>query len=257
MEYSRIAKNARLGDGSLRVEPSSKNAHIAFVSTDKDVLTFKKSLCDKEGLSHSDFKTQKSGYGGTKTIYNFRVRTNEKLTEVYKLPIENLLNNLDREDIFLWLIDDGSWHKAQNLYHLYCNMLNDAETELLANQIKKLFGVKPRLRKDRKRDGRAFNYLYFPRQLTLIVRPKFKKYLEDNKLTSMMYKVGGSDYVDKLESLSEETILSDCYLTVVKKYAHARIYDKDPVIDEVDDKVRVTWLYKGEIKERIILKEAV
>ena len=255
--YNRIGKNARLGDGCLFIGKSSRNASISFVSTDKDVLAFKKKLCDQEGLTHSDYGTQKSGYGGTKTIWNFAVRTDERLTEVHDLAIDELISDLDEVDIYMWLIDDGSWHKNQHLFHLYCNMLDDTETNLLINQIGKLFGVKPTMRKDRKKDGRSFNYLYFPRRLTAIVRPKFKKFLIESNLPSMYYKFGGLEFKSDLETLSDELLASDSYHDVSKAIACARRYDKGVLINETPSEVTVSWTYNNKNNSRIILKEAV
>lgn len=255
--YNRIGKNARLGDGCLFIGKSSKNAAISFVSTDKDVLAFKKKLCDQEGLTHAEYGTQRSGYGGTKTIWNFAVRTDERLTEVHDLAIDELINDLDEIDIYMWLIDDGSWHKNQHLFHLYCNMLDDNETNLLINQIYKLFGVKPTMRKDRKQDGRSFNYLYFPRRLTAIVRPKFKKFLIENNLSSMYYKFGGLEFESTLEILSDELLASHSYHAVSKAIATARRFDKSPIINETNNEVIVSWIHRNETNSRIILKEAV
>jgi LAGLIDADG DNA endonuclease family len=252
--YSRIAKNARLGDGCI--SRSSKNANISFMSTDLDVLKLKKRMCEEEGFICRDFGTQKSGYGGTKTIYNFQTRVHEKITQVCDASMADLIKTIDKEDLFLWLVDDGSWHKNQNLFHLYCNMLNDDEANLLIEQIYKLYGVRPRLRKDRKKDGRQFNYLYFPRQLTILVRPEFKKFLIEKGLHSMMYKVGGEDYEDPLENLSPKFIKSSTYSTLIKKYAYIRHYDKTPIINEYPEFVSIKWRSpNGEEREQIVYKE--
>jgi hypothetical protein len=252
--YSRIAKNARLGDGCI--SRSSKNANLSFMSTDLDVLKLKKRMCEEEGFICRDFGTQKSGYGGTKTIYNFQTRVHEKITQVCDASMADLIKTIDKEDLFLWLIDDGSWHKNQNLFHLYCNMLDDDEANLLIEQIYKLYGVRPRLRKDRKKDGREFNYLYFPRRLTILVRPEFKKFLIEKGLHSMMYKVGGEDYEDPLEKLSPELIKSSIYPTLIKKYAYIRQHDKTPIINEFPDFISIKWRSpKGEEREKVIYKE--
>lgn len=253
--YSKIAKNARLGDGCIST--SGVNSHLSFMSTDIEVLKLKKKMCDEDGFVTRPFGTQSSGYGGTKTIYNFYSRVDKEITKVHKASIEDLVLTLDKEDLFLWIIDDGSWHKSQNLFHLYCNMFTDSQAELLMDKITELYGVRPRLRKDRKRDGREFNYLYFPRQLTILLRPEFKEYLIDKGLASMYYKFGGMNYSDPFERLSRETIKSTCYPTIVKKYAAARGNDKEAKINEFDEFIRVSWQYKGEPRERIINKEAV
>lgn len=254
--FSRIAKNAKLGDGCVSKQSSSINANLSFVSTDIEVLKLKKQMCDGEGIVSRNFGTQASGYGGTKTIYNFHTRVNEKITAVYYANFSDLIATIDKEDLFLWLVDDGSWHKNQRLFHLYCNMFNDEETNELIDKIGELYGVKPRMRKDRKRDGREFNYLYFPRRLTVLVRPEFKRYLVEKNLPSMFYKFGGEAYTDPLEQLSNEVILSPIYPTISKVYATARRFDDSVIFSEDPNQVLITWNSAKGPNSRTILKEA-
>lgn len=196
MKYSKIAKNAKLGDGCI--VRSTKNASMAFMSTDLSLLLLKRHLCEQEDISFGDIGTQKSGYGGTKTIYKFSSRVNEEITRVANADLSELISTIDKQDLFLWFMDDGSWHKTRNTMHLYSNMLNDAETDGLITQIGDIYGIAPRARKDRKKDGRSFNYLYFPRELVKRFRPEFKDYVMSYGLESMYYKFGGIDYKEAI-----------------------------------------------------------
>ena len=196
MTYSRIAKNAKLGDGC--VDWSTKNASLKFMSTDLSLLLLKREMCHKEGFTTGKLGTQKSGYGGKKTIYRFDSRVHERITDVGKASISSLIKTLDKEDLFLWYMDDGSWHINRHTMHLYSNMLNDAETDELITQIGDIYGIAPRPRKDRKKDGRSFNYLYFPRDLVKRFRPEFKDYAMSYGLESMYYKFGGIDYKEAI-----------------------------------------------------------
>lgn len=197
MRYSRMAVNAKLGDGTM-VRGVHKAA-MSFISTDLQLLDYKKKECIKEGFSVSDYKTQKSGYGGTKTIYNFRVKAHENIRDVFDLTIEEVINSLDKEDLFLWYMDDGSWHKNRFFAHLYCNMLDDDQLIILMDKIEDLYGMRPRKRKDRKKDGRSYNYLYFQRDLVRKFRPEFKEFVTSIGVESMFYKFGGLDYYDPTE----------------------------------------------------------
>jgi hypothetical protein len=196
VNYSRIAKNAKLGDGC--VIHASKNAHLSFMSTDLDLLLLKQEMCYKEGFTTGNLGTQKSGYGGKKTIHKFDSRVNERITDVANASVSELILTLDKEDLFLWYMDDGSWHKNRNTMHLYSNMLNDAQTDELITHIGDIYGIAPRQRKDRKKDGRSFNYLYFPRDLVKRFRPEFKDYAMSHGLESMYYKFGGIDYKEAI-----------------------------------------------------------
>src|SRR5690606_28745787 len=133
---------------------------------------------------------------GAKTIYNLSVYADEKATQVRDVDIEDIIPTLDKEDIFLWYMDDGSWHINRNTMHLYSNMLDGVQSQLLIDRINELYGIKPRLRIDRKQDGRQFYYLYFPRELVKLFRPEFKSYVMQYGLKSMYYKFGGLEYED-------------------------------------------------------------
>lgn len=210
------------------------------MSTDLELLKLKRKMCEDEGFHCRDFGTQKSGYGGTKTIHNFYTRVHPEITKVFHASIADLIITLDKEELFLWYMDDGSWHKGQNLVHLYCNMLNDDECDVLIRQIHKLYGVRPTKRLDRKKDGRQFNYLYFPRKLVLRFRPEFKKYAMSKGLTSMYYKFGGINYSDELEKLNEH-ISAESFDKIMRTYTTARRFDKDVKLNASERAVRIQW----------------
>lgn len=179
----------------IRVNKST--AAITYISTDLNLLKHKEMLLKKEGLKVTVKKTQESGYGGSKTIHVYSTTSNEKVKEAWDVGIESLIKDLTKEDIILWYLDDGSWHIVRHTMHLYSNELNKEQSNDLINQIKKLYGVAPVLRIDRKQDGRQFYYLYFPRELVRIIRPEIKKYILENGIDSMIYKVGGKDFEEK------------------------------------------------------------
>jgi len=204
--YSRIGKNARLGDG--RINPSKYVASVTFYSTDEKLLKHKERLLAEEDLDITVRKTQESGYGGTKTIYVITSKSSEELLEVENAPINELIESLTKEDLYLWYLDDGSWHINRRTMHLYSNELNEEQSELLMDRIEELYGIKPRLRVDRKKDGRSFFYLYFPRDLVRIFRPEVEAYIKENGIDSMMYKVGGEGYKETGNNLlSDEEVL--------------------------------------------------
>lgn len=248
-KFSRIAKNAALGDGCVRI--THQNAHMSFMSTDLNILKFKKSMCDREGISSAEFGTQKSGYGGTKTIHNFRTRVNPLITDVAQATTTELIKSIDKEDLFLWYLDDGSWHKNQRLMHLYCNMLDDDELEVLIERIYQMYGIAPSPRKDRKKDGRSFNYLYFPRKLTVLVRPELKEWIQHNNLDSFLYKVGGEDYEDPIEAISAKAKL-EAYDLFIRTYASIRRIDKQPIITDSGHDITLEWKSPKEgVKTRV------
>jgi len=171
-------------------------ASINFYSTDKLYIDFKARMLEAEGYEVSRRGVQKSGYGGTKTIYNLSTLSDAKAKSVADADIEELLSSLTKEDLILWYLDDGSWHKVRNTMHLYSNMLDEQQTDILIGRIGDLYGISPRIRTDRKKDGRAFYYLYFPRELVRLAQPEVRQFISDNGIESMYYKVGGKSRVE-------------------------------------------------------------
>lgn len=207
-KFSRITKNARLGDGMVQL--SKTGANLCFMSTDKLLLEHKERLVLSEIETPIRWGTQTSGYGGTKTIYNFHTHSFDQWRETADAHIEELILDLDKEDLFLWYMDDGSWHKNRNTMHLYSNGLDKGQSELLMDHIEGMYGIRPSLRIDRKQDGRWFYYLYFPRDLVRLFRPEFKEYVMAVGIDTMYYKFGGLGYVEKdsRKVLSDDTVLA-------------------------------------------------
>lgn len=206
--FSRIAKNALLGDGSIIRNKNGGSIH--FMSTDIKLLKYKENMLIKEGYEGMRWGTQPSGYGGDKTIYNISVYSSAKALDVLNADIYDIIKSLDKEDLFLWYMDDGSWHIHRNTMHLYSNGLDKGQSEALMDRIKEIYGIRPNLRIDRKQDGRWFYYLYFPRDLVRLFRPEFKGYVMAAGIDTMYYKFGGLDYVEKeaRKLLSDETVLA-------------------------------------------------
>ena len=196
-----IAINARLGDGMLHCR--FKNAYLSMQSKNLDWLTVKRDICLKDGLNPQHIVMKKSGYTGELSIYTFMTLVHEKITEVYKAEMPDILSNLTKEDLCFWYLDDGSYHKNRYTMHLYCNQLNEDESEVLISRIHQLYEIYPTKRYDRKKDGRSFIYLYFPRELTEIFRKDVEKILVKYKVKSLFYKIGKPRPL-RVKSIKEE-----------------------------------------------------
>lgn len=205
-KFSKVVKNARLGDGMIT--NSKTVASLTYISTDLSLLKHKEKLLEEEGVGITVKKTQESGYGGKKTIHVYTSESSPDFKKTADAEVEEIIKDLTKEDLYLWYLDDGSWHISRNTMHLYSNNLNEEQTELLIKKVDDIYGIKPRKRVDRKRDGREFLYLYFPRELVRIFRPEVKMYIKENNINSMMYKVGGEDYKEPPRNyLSNEEVL--------------------------------------------------
>lgn len=244
MALSRLAINARLGDGMLG---KGKNANITYVSTDKSLLKHKERLLLAEGYEGIRWGTQPSGYGGTKTIHNLRTSVDAKATQVRETSLEDILRSIDEQDLIMWYLDDGSWHIKRHTMHLYSNMLDAEQVQILVERIEQLYGIAPRVRIDRKKDGRTFFYLYFPRKLVEKFRPIVRQYLIDNKLSTLYYKVGGLSYEDK-----ESPVVPDEIVRHIRAMYSEGISIKEIMTHTSYKYDRVKRIAKGESYKNVI-----
>src|SRR5690625_3785133 len=141
-QLSKVVKNARLGDGM--VNNSKTVASVKYISTDLSLLKYKEKLLEKEGVGITVKKTQESGYGGKKTIYVYLSESSPDFKRTADATVEELINDLTKEDLYLWYLDDGSWHINRRTMHLYSNSLDEVQTNLLIKRINKLYGIEPR-----------------------------------------------------------------------------------------------------------------
>lgn len=107
-----------------------------------------------------------------------------------KLPKIDLINALEMPDLVAWYLDDGSWHKRNSLMHLYTNSEDDAEIEALREKVNSLLGFYPKVYYDRKKDGRVYPYLCFNRLLSARFEQYVFRFVEENSLHEMYYKIG-------------------------------------------------------------------
>ena len=161
-----IGVNAKIGDGCLHLPtPESTNARIHFNSKNLEWLTYKRDLAIKEGFSVSLIKAAYSGYSDKTNLYKFTVKTDERLTYVYNHSRSEVLESLTKTDLILWYLDDGSWHKVRSTMHLYCNMLNEDEMDVLINRIGGLYGIRPTKRIDRKKRRKSLSIFILSKEV--------------------------------------------------------------------------------------------
>ena len=185
-----IIKNAKLGDGSLYIPKSNINAYLSFTSKNLDWIKYKYNKCEEIELILNGLGKQKSGYTGRRDIHKFETRVDERLTKAYYTSMEEVISNLTKEDLVHWFLDDGSYHINKNTMHLYSNMLNEKQTELLIERITNLYNIDPRKRVDRKKDGRKYFYLYFRRKMVEVFKYEVYDFLKRNNIKSLVYKTG-------------------------------------------------------------------
>jgi hypothetical protein len=185
-----IGVNAKLGDGCLQKSSETSNARAAFTGKDISWISFKRDLAIKEGFEVSQLVSAYSGYKKNMSMVRFSTKTDVRLTYVANTNTVDVLDSLNKKDLIMWYLDDGSWHKTRKTMHLYCNMLNDKELCSLMTRIYFMYGIEPRRRVDRKKDGRVYPYLYFPRLLVERFKKDVQAFLIENQLESLYYKIG-------------------------------------------------------------------
>ena len=187
---SLIAINAIIGDGCISRDKAGVNYRASFNGKNLEWVTFKWYLAVREGFKTSKLTYGTSGYTGRKDIATFSTKTDPLITMVARIGRKEILKTLTKMDLILWYIDDGSWHKRARTMHLYCNDLSESEVQILIQRIGDLYGVCPSIKWDRKKDGRQYPYLYFPRALTNKFWRDVRRFIKWNGLNSLTYKVG-------------------------------------------------------------------
>src|SRR3989344_6831389 len=151
-----------LGDGSLKIHKSYKNARFSFRHSvhQKDYFFWKKEQL-KEISGKSNFWRQKpDGLGGEKLRY--QSTASESLTELYKLTHERnqfvirrkWLNKLTPLSLAIWWLDDGSLI-SNGKRGVFCTDSFSLEAQkLLSRYLFKVWNVKVAIgRIVRERDG--------------------------------------------------------------------------------------------------------
>ena len=180
-----MALNAKLGDGGIYKQ--GKSFGMKFTSTSLDYITYKRDML--ASVRPTPLRTQKSGYDGKKTIYTFSVRHTAEAERYYNMSYCEAIDSLEDFDLMLWLLDDGSVHKTKGTFHLYSNRLSEQESIALIAKIHQLHPITmPKLRIDRKKDGRAFYYIYLPRILAEVIQADMRMFLEYESIESLSYK---------------------------------------------------------------------
>lgn len=213
--------NAVLGDGRIHVNKNG-SIRLYYYSTSKQLLDYKESVLINEGYGFSRRGTQRSGYGSDTIIYNASTVGIKELTEVHKEDVSEIIKELTELDLFLWYLDDGSWHISRNTMHLYSNSLDLRETNILIERVGDITGIEPRIRTDRKADGREFYYLYFPRALVKEVRERWLEWCKVLNLTDYFYKFGGLGYKEP-----KETYFTDSEVRKIRRLSESGYTGKE------------------------------
>lgn len=194
-----VILTSRLGDGCLYKERKMLNYYYVTNSKSLEYITFKKELLGNLVTENIKYLA-KNGYSQT-YIYSLRSITNPAFKIIKNAPLENILNQLNDLGLALWFYDDGSLHKTKEYYNLYTNKFTLEEHENILVPYFENLGLIPKIRIDRKKDGRVFYYLSFSKyEGAYYITCILKKYL----IEYYSYKIWSSETIQKWSKLQEE-----------------------------------------------------
>lgn len=199
-EPSQLLYSLKIGDGCFVTQCKDEsverpNYYLMANSINLDYISHKKSQLDKLGISTQPLHIGKSGYKDSSVIYNFGTRNHPLITKVGNMSITDILKSINVEGLVYLFLDDGTFHQKKHFGHIYCNTFSDEEVELLINVMYKFYPQKRCVKRlDKKKDGRQYPYIYIPVVVMNEFRKDIQKFLEENNINSLMYKVGGSSH---------------------------------------------------------------
>lgn len=204
-----IILSGKLGDGCIyKNNKEQQDYNISFSSINLDYLLYKRDELSKL-VKVSNIRTQKLGYKIGAISYMFATHKNNQITNIANLNISECIDALDKLSLVMFYLDDGTYHQRKHFMHLYCNKFTIEETEKLIDKIYSLYPQKRgALRWDVKKDGRRYPYIYIPVKTANEFKKDVEKFLLDNEIYSMLYKVGIDSPSETIENISKEHIAS-------------------------------------------------
>lgn len=147
-----------LGDGCFRTSEVSNRTQVITSCIQKDYLLWKKSLCvnlqSREVTDHINM-----GYKKYAPIYKWSIPTQDSITEIANMSLEEKVNNLDELGLALWFYDDASMHKEKLFYNLCTHAFSYEDQLIFIEALERKFNISATLRLENKKDGRKFYYL--------------------------------------------------------------------------------------------------
>lgn len=199
-EQKQIILSGIVGDGYLQFSSkATHNVSMTFTSIHKEYLEYKASFLGD--LGYSITSTMNKGFKKN-IIHKLRVFSDERLTNMsYKYNLKFLLTELDELGIAMWFYDDGALHKTKHFYNLSTHGFSEEEHIKYIIPFFKKNSMFPKLRVERKKDGRILHYL------------SFNKYSGADKISSILqkyyvncfnYKIWSSETIQKWSKLQEQ-----------------------------------------------------
>lgn len=134
-------------------------------------------------------------------IYTLYTKHSLEITKFNHQTLEEKLKLFTELGLALWFYDDGSLHKNKNFYNLNTQKFSQEVNEEIIKPYFESLGLRPKVLKEIKKDGRIFFYLYFKRHSGAY---EITKILEKYPIDCFKYKLWSSTTTQKWGKLQAE-----------------------------------------------------
>jgi hypothetical protein len=182
------------GDGCISLNKSNTSTFTSN-GIHKEYIDFKFNLL--EDLQSSTREGMNSGYK-VNIIHSLLSKADKRITTLHHNSLENKLNLLDDLGLALWFYDDGSLHKKNRFFNLNTHSFSEeVHYDVLVPYFENK-GLRPKVFKDRKKDGREFSYLYFGKHYGAF---EIMEILQKYPLQCYSYKLWSSETIQEWSKL--------------------------------------------------------
>lgn len=212
-----IVLGSLLGDGSLKIQHSYKNARFSFRHSVRQQEYFFWKVCELREISGEQcwWKQAPNGYGGE--MLRYQSLALELLTELYRLTHEhnrlairrNWLNKLTPLSLAVWWLDDGSLIGNGKRGVLCTDPFPLDEQKILARYLLKVWDIKVAIAKiTRQREGKIVIYY----RLWIRSSEELKKFLR-----IILPHIPTADMLPKVILLYKDSQLQQRWISEIKE----------------------------------------
>ena len=227
-EQLQVFLTSQLGDGCI----STTNSNSTVYSTNciyEEYIDFKISLLGNM-FGNKGFLL-KNGYA-QKPIWTMHSKALKELLYIKQLSIRNIIENLTELGVALWFYDDGSLHQNKLFYNLNTHKFDKKIQEEIFIPFFNSIEIYPKLRIERKKDGREFYYLSIGKFDGAI---KISQILSKYYVECYSYKMWSSETIQKWSKLQEKLKSEAIDIKEISR-THLGKYDKG--LMSIEDIVR-------------------
>lgn len=206
-EQLQVFLTSQLGDGCIATSNSNSTYYITNCKH-KEYIDFKISLLSE--FYKNSRCIEENGFAKT-PIWEMRSKSSNDLLYIKNLDIKDIIDNLDDLGIALWFYDDGSLHQKKLFYNLNTHKFSKEIQEEIFIPFFNKFGIFPKLRIERKNDGREFYYLSIGKYDGAY---KISEILNKYPINCYTYKRWSSETIQKWSKLQEKLKSTDKEYTI-------------------------------------------